>query len=132
MTVEKHPATLIDDYITGCAPEVQPLLEQMRAIIRQAAPDAEEAISYGMPTFRLHGNLVHFAANKQHIGFYPTPSAIVRFQAELAPYVSSKGAVQFPLTTPLPEDLISRMVAFRVEENRARAAARKKPPRKIG
>jgi len=101
----------------------------LRAAIRAAAPDAEEKISYQMPTFALHGNLVHFAAHPHHIGFYPAPSGIAAFAEELAPYKSSKGAVQFPLDQPLPLDLIRRIVEFRVEENRAAAQARR--PRKL-
>ncbi len=86
-------------------------------MIQEAAPEATETINYQMPTFVLHGNLVHFAAQKKHIGFYPTPSGIEAFQAELAGYKSSKGAVQFPLDQPLPLELIGRIVTFRVAEN---------------
>jgi len=109
----------IDTYIAQFPGEVQALLQQLRKAIRAAAPGAEEAIRYGMPTFRLNGNLVHFAAYAKHIGFYPTPSAISAFQNELAPYASSKGAVQFPLDRPLPLALVRRMVRFRVREQRA-------------
>lgn len=116
----------IDDYIAGCAPDVQPILEKIRAIVRQAAPDAEEAISYQMPTFRLNGNLVHFAAFKHHIGFYPTPSGTEKFQKEIAAYKAAKGSIQFPLDQPIPYDLITKIVKFRVKENRVKAAAKKK------
>lgn len=92
-------------------------LEKMHAILKSAAPAAQEKISYQMPTLYLHGNLVHFAAQARHLGFYPAPSAIAAFAAELVPYVTSKGAVQFPYGAPLPEELIRRMVEFRVSEN---------------
>ena len=119
------PAT-IDDYIAQFPPEIQALLQEMRAVIHAAAPDAVEAISYQMPTFKLYGNLVHFAAFKKHIGFYPTPSGITEFAKELSAYQSAKGSVQFPLDKPLPFDLVSRIVKFRVQENLARAAAKAK------
>ena len=92
----------------------------------QAAPAAQEAIRYGIPTFVLHGNLVHFGAFRTHIGFYPTPSAIAAFKDELAAYATAKGSVRFPLHQPLPLDLITRIVQFRVEEVQQQAAARKK------
>lgn len=98
-------------------PDVQKILVQLREIIHELAPGAEEAIRYGIPTFILNGNLVHFAAFEHHIGFYPTPSAIHAFQGELAPYTHAKGSVQFPLDKPIPYDLVRRMVRFRVEES---------------
>ncbi len=113
---------LVDDYIATFPPDVRALLETMRTAIRAAAPEATEKISYGMPTFALHGNLVHFAALKHHIGFYPTPSGITAFPQEMAPYTTTKGAAQFPLDQPLPLDLITRIVRFRVKENLAKAA----------
>ena len=116
----------IDDYLAGCVEEVQPLLEKIRATIRKAAPEAEETISYQMPTFRLHGNLVHFMAHPRHIGFYPTPSGITAFKDELAKYASAKGSVQFPLNEPIPYALIGKIVKFRVTENLERAAAKTK------
>ena len=106
----------IDDYLSGYPKDVQRLLMQMRLAIQKAAPQAIEKISYGIPTFALDGNLVHFAAFKNHIGFYPTPSAITAFGKELSSYKCSKGAVQFPLDEPLPLTLVSRMVKFRVKE----------------
>jgi len=121
----------IDEYIAACLPEVQAKLQELRATIRQAAPDAEEAISYQMPTFKLNGNLVHFAAFKNHIGFYPVPTSIEAFKKELSVYKTSKGAVQFPLDQPLPLKLITRIVKLRVKENAARAKAKAKAPRKI-
>jgi len=116
----------IDEYIAGFPRDVQEILEQMRLTIREAAPDAEETISYRMPTFTLKGNLVHFAAHKKHIGLYPTPSGIEKFEDELSAYRSSKGAVQFPLDRPIPFDLISEIVKFRVRENLERAEAKGK------
>jgi uncharacterized protein YdhG (YjbR/CyaY superfamily) len=113
--------TSIDEYISKFPADIQILLEQMRKTIRKAAPDASEKISYQMPTFFLKGNLVHFAALKNHIGFYPTPSAIIAYQKELTRYISSKGAVQFPLDEPLPLDLVTKMVTFRVKENLQKA-----------
>lgn len=114
----------IDVYIARFPAEIQAVLQEMRATIRAAAPDARETISYAMPAFAQHGNLVYFAAAKQHIGFYPTSSGIAAFQAELARYPGSKGAVRFPLGEPLPTELIARIVRFRVDENLARAAAK--------
>jgi len=107
----------IDAYIRTFPIEVQAILEKMRQTIRKAAPDAEEAISYQIPTFKLNGNLVHFAAFKKHIGFYPTSTGIEAFRKELAPYKWAKGSVQFPLEKPIPYDLVERIVAFRVGEN---------------
>ena len=112
----------IDEYIASFPEDIQAILQELRATIKAAAPDAQEKISYQMPTFTLKGNLVHFAAHKDHIGFYPTPSGIEAFQQELAAYKYSKGAVQFPLGEPLPLDLIRRIVAFRVDENLKKAA----------
>ena len=100
---------------------MQSVLQTLRQTIHQAAPDAVEKISYGMPTFTLKGNLVHFGAFKTHIGFYPTPSGIENFKDELAVYKGAKGSVQFPLDEPLPLDLVRRIVEFRVEENLAKA-----------
>ncbi|HEX8983212.1 MAG TPA: DUF1801 domain-containing protein [Ktedonobacterales bacterium] len=118
----------VDEYIAAFPEDIQALLQSVRATIRAAAPDAEERIAYRMPTYSQHGNLVHFAALKNHIGFYPTPSGIDAFLADLANYRSTKGAVQFPLGEPLPLDLISRVTQFRVEENNKRAEA--KAPRR--
>ena len=107
----------IDEYIAGFPPDVQEKLEEIRAVIREAAPGATEKISYRMPTFFLGGNLVHFAAYEQHIGFYPTPSAIEKFSEQLSAYKGGKGSVQFPLNQPVPYDLVRQIVAFRVREN---------------
>jgi uncharacterized protein YdhG (YjbR/CyaY superfamily) len=116
----------IDEYIAGFPAEIQAILQKIRAIVRRVAPDAQEAIAYGMPTFRLNGNLVHFAAFKNHIGFYPTPTGIDSFKEKLAPYIHAKGSVQFPLDKPMPYELIEQIVRYRVEENAAKGAAKKK------
>jgi uncharacterized protein YdhG (YjbR/CyaY superfamily) len=113
--VSKTRYKTIDEYIANFPENIQEILNKMRQVIKESAPEAEEAISYGMPTFKLHGNLVHFAAYKNHIGFYPTPSGIEAFKNEISNYKSSKGAVQFPLNKPIPYDLVKKIVAFRVE-----------------
>jgi len=115
-------ALSIDEYIAGFPAETRSLLEQIRSLIREVAPDATETISYAIPTFDLNGHLVHFAAYAKHIGFYPVPSGMEAFKEELAPYKSGKGSAQFPLDQPLPIDLIRRIVEFRVEENRHKAS----------
>ncbi|MBB5180315.1 uncharacterized protein YdhG (YjbR/CyaY superfamily) [Planomicrobium koreense] len=107
----------IDDYIQQAPADVQEILQKLRRVIQEEAPEAKETISYQLPTFMLNGNLVHFAAFKNHIGFYPVPSGITAFQQELAPYKQGKGSVQFPLDQPMPYDLIRRIVRFRVAEN---------------
>jgi len=107
----------IDEYIKQFPPEIQEILATIRKVIKESAPDAEEKISYQMPTFVLHGNLVHFAAYKNHIGFYPTPSGIEAFKRELSDYKGAKGSVQFPVGKPLPYELVSEIVKFRVAEN---------------
>jgi len=116
----------VDEYIATFPEEVQTILQELRAVIKEAAPEATERISYQLPTFFLHGNLVHFAAYKKHIGFYPTPSGITAFQEELAGYPGAKGSVQFPLDQPLPLDLIRRIVRFRVAANLEKHAAKAK------
>jgi uncharacterized protein YdhG (YjbR/CyaY superfamily) len=113
--------TTIDDYIAQFPQEVQEKLTRLRQLIHERAPEATEKISYQIPTFYLNGNLVHFAAYAHHIGFYPTPSGISRFEAELADYKRAKGSVQFPLDQPLPLELIGQIVAFRRDENLAKA-----------
>ena len=112
----------IDEYVARFPADVQEKLTRLRATIRAAAPEAEEKISYQMPTFTLAGNLVHFAAYKNHIGFYPTPSGIEKFQKELSVYKTAKGSVQFPLDQPIPYDLVREIVTFRVQENMEKAA----------
>ena len=117
MENEKIVFTSIDEYISIFPEEVQKMLEELRATIKSAAPNAAEKISYKMPTFFLDGNLVHFAAYKNHIGFYPAPSGIQAFQKELSIYKGAKGSVQFPLDEPLPLELVGKIVEFRVAEN---------------
>ena len=129
MRTKQTPPKTIDDYIAGFPAEVQEILEKIRSAIRKAAPDAEETINYGIPTFTLNGNLVHFAGFKNHIGFYPTPSGIEKFKDELSAYEGAKGSVQFPLDKRMPFGLISKIVKFRVKENLERAAAKGKKKR---
>lgn len=119
------PAT-IDEYIAGFPPNVQEMLQKVRTTIREAAPDATEAIKYQIPTFVFHGNLVSFAGYAKHIGLYPVPSDVDGFREDLAPYASGKATAKFPLNKPIPYDLISRIVRFRVEESLAKATAKKK------
>ena len=108
----------IDDYISGFSKDIQVILQEVRKTIKGAAPGAEEAIKYAIPTFVLNGkNLVHFAAFKNHIGFYPIPSGIKAFEKELAVYKQGRGSVQFPLNRPMPLVLITKIVKFRVKEN---------------
>jgi uncharacterized protein YdhG (YjbR/CyaY superfamily) len=116
----------IDNYIAGFPKDIQGLLEEIRKVIQEAAPNAVEKISYGMPTFALNSkNLVHFAAFKNHIGFYPVPSGIEKFKKELSAYKGAKGSVQFPLDKAMPLELIAKIVKFRVKENLAKAKEKK-------
>jgi len=124
--MEKKPPQNIDAYIADFSQEVQEKLQKIRETVRNAAPDAVEKISYQMPTFAQEGNLVHFAAFKNHIGFYPAPQGIEEFKEELSLYKGGKGSVQFPLDQPIPYELISKIVTFRLKENLEKAAARKK------
>jgi uncharacterized protein YdhG (YjbR/CyaY superfamily) len=121
MENKKNGCASIDAYIAAFPAEIQKMLKDLRATIHAAAPDAEERISYQMPTFFLNGNLVHFAAFKNHIGFYPAPRGIEAFQEELSQYKGAKGSVQFPMDQPLPLKLIARIVKFRAAENRKKA-----------
>lgn len=107
----------IDAYIATFPQEIQEKLQEVRATIKKAAPGATEAIKYAIPTFVFHGNLVHFAAFKNHIGFYPAPDGMEEFDKELAVYKKGKGSVQFPLDKPIPFDLIARITAFRIKQN---------------
>ena len=107
----------VDQYIAGWPTGIRQILEQVRGIIRTAAPDAAEVISYGMPAYKQNGILVYFAAHKNHLGFYPTGSGIKAFEHALESMPTSKGTVQFPYGKPLPVDLISDMVKYRVAEN---------------
>lgn len=120
----KDSFATIDEYIAGFPEDIQKKLQEIRATIKSAAPDAQEKISYQMPTFYLKGNLVHFAAHTSHIGFYPAPSGIEAFKNELAAYKNSKGAVQFPINEPLPLDLVTKIVKYRVEENLKKAGSK--------
>jgi uncharacterized protein YdhG (YjbR/CyaY superfamily) len=126
LTANTAPPKDIDKYIANFPPDVQEILQKVRMTIREAAPDAEETINYQIPTFTLNGNLVHFAAYKKHIGFYPTPSGIEQFKGELSTYKGAKGSVQFLLSQPIPYDLISEIVKFRVEENLRKAKTKGK------
>ncbi len=117
MQTDNKGFTTIDEYIAMFPEELQKKLSDLRVVIKAAAPDAKEKISYQMPTFAQEGNLIHFAAFKNHIGLYPAPRAIEEFSEELAKYEGSKGAIRFPIDQPLPMDLIRRIVLFRVAEN---------------
>lgn len=125
MTVNHPYSVEVDEYIAAFPLEVQAKLQTMRELIREIVPQAEEKISYKMPTYALHGNLVHFAGYAKHIGFYPAASGIEAFKPELSAYKGAKGSVQFPLDQPLPEALIRRIVAFRVKENEEKARQKK-------
>jgi uncharacterized protein YdhG (YjbR/CyaY superfamily) len=117
MTTTRPKFDDIDSYIATFPDETQKILEKVRATIKKAAPEATETINYGIPTFTLKGNLVHFAAFKNHIGFYPAPSGIEAFKKELSAYEGAKGSVKFPLDRLIPFDLITKIVKFRVKEN---------------
>lgn len=114
----------IDEYIAGSPEDVRGILQKIRSTIRRAAPGAKEAVKYGIPTFVLNGNLVHFGGFQKHVGFYPTPSGIEEFKDELSVYKSAKGSVQFPLDQPMPYSLIGKIAAFRVKEVREKAAGK--------
>lgn len=119
--------TTTDGYIAGFPDDIQLILNQVRAIIKQAAPEAEESISYGMPAYKLNGKpLVYFAGFKNHIGFYATPSGHTEFAKELSKYKQGKGSVQFPLDQAIPYELIAQIVAFRVSENLEKGKTKKK------
>ena len=125
VTGARAPIGNIDAYIADFPADVQTILQKVRAVIRKAAPDAQEAMKYGIPSFVQNGNLIHFAGFKSHIGLYPTPSGIVAFKTELAAYANSKGAVQFPLDKPIPYALIEKITKFRVKESLAQAMKKK-------
>ena len=126
MDKPKAGVTTIDEYIAAAPKEVQAVLNEIRATVKAAAPEATEKISYGMPTFFLNGNLIHFAAHKNHIGFYPTPNGIEKFKKELSKYEGAKGSVQFPLDQLMPLQLISKIVKFRVAENKQKTKSNTK------
>ena len=113
--------TTIDEYIEQFPKEIQEIMKEVRIIIKETIPEAKEKISWQMPTFTLHGNLIHFAANKNHLGVYPGPNAIGAFSEELAEYKTSKGAVQFPYAKPIPYELIVKLLKFSAAENITRA-----------
>jgi uncharacterized protein YdhG (YjbR/CyaY superfamily) len=126
MAVQRNVARNIDEYIAEFPLKTQAILEMVRITIREAAPEAQETINYAIPTFALEGNLVHFAGFANHIGFYPTPTGIEKFKTELAAYESAKGSVKFPLDQPIPYELIREIVKYRVQENLAKAEAKRK------
>ena len=115
--MNKNECKTVDEYISTQVESIQPLLKQLREIIKKTAPDAQESISYQMPAYKLNGALVYFAACKNHIGFYPTATATTVFAEEIKSFKSSKGAIQFPLNQPLPIELIEKIVKHRVNEN---------------
>ena len=129
MDASRRPFRTIDEYIYSFPEDVRAILNELRQTIREAAPDAEETISYQMPTFRLNGNLVHFAAFKNHIGFYPTPTGVEEFKDELSAYKGAKGSIQFPIDQPLPLPLIRRIVEYRVKESSQHKPRKTKTPR---
>jgi len=128
--MKKQSIESVDSYIQSSPPEIQKKLRQLRSMIRSAAPAAVEKISYRMPTFFLNGNLVYFAAFKNHIGFYPGSKAIEKFSKELASYEGSKGTVRFPFDSPIPAALIKKIVRYRVKENLEKEAKRKSKKKK--
>ena len=130
MAESKRQFTTMDEYINTFPQNVRRILKELRQTIKEAAPEAEETINYQIPTFTLHGNLVHFAAFEKHIGFYPTPSGMEAFQKELSSYKQAKGSVQFPIDQPLPLPLIRKIVEFRAKENMERKQKKKGSGRK--
>lgn len=120
----KKAAADIDEYIAGFPTKIQKILQKVRKTIQKAAPDAAEAISYAIPTFKLNGNLVHFAGYQNHVGFYPAPQGVAEFEVDMARYGAGKGTARFPLDEPIPYELIARITTFRVGKNMERAAAK--------
>ncbi|GAB4022299.1 hypothetical protein EXU85_23150 [Spirosoma sp. KCTC 42546] len=129
-TAKNSPAENIDDYIAGFPENIQQMLEAIRATIKKAAPDAEETIKYAIPTFTLNGNLVSFAAWRNHIGLYPVPRETEEFKEELSAYAGAKSTINFPLNTPLPLDLIDKIVKFRVDKTLEKAKIKPVPSAK--
>jgi len=123
--MQKNTFVTIDEYINAFEGEVKSILQKIRKTVREVAPEAIESINYGIPTFKQSGNQVHFAAYKNHIGFYPSPSGMEEFKKEVALYKTGKGTMQFPLDKPIPYDLISEIVRFRVEENKFKKVKKK-------
>ena len=130
MAASKREFKTMDEYIGTFPENVRNILNELRHAIKESAPEAEETINYQIPTFTLHGNLVHFAAFQNHIGFYPTPSGMEAFKKELASYKGAKGSVQFPIDQPLPLVLIRRIVEYRVKENIERKQKKKSSSKK--
>ena len=126
MEGKKSGFSSIDEYIATFPEETQKILNEIRATIKSAAPEADEKISYQMPTFYLKGNLIHFAAFKNHIGLYPTPSGTEAFKTELAAYKGGKGSIRFPIDQPIPLKLVDDIVRFRVAENLKKAEGKAK------
>ena len=116
--MDKKQYKNIDEYIAGFPENIQSILQNLRRVIHEAAPEAQETISYSMPAFKQNGILVYFAAFKDHIGFFPTSSGVSAFTKELTPYDTSKGTIRFPLDEPIPINLIKKIVKFKVQENR--------------
>jgi uncharacterized protein YdhG (YjbR/CyaY superfamily) len=130
MAASSRQFKTMDEYINAFPEDVRRILSELRQTVKEAAPEAEETINYQIPTFTLNGNLVHFAAFENHIGFYPTPSGMEAFKKELSGYKGAKGSVQFPINEPLPLPLIRRIVEFRVKENMARKPKKKSTAKK--
>jgi len=124
--IKPNQARDIDGYIADFPEHIRKKLEEMRSILKKAAPEAEETINYGVPTFTLNGNLVHFGGFKNHIGFYPAPSGIEAFKKELSVYEGAKGSIKFLVDKPLPASLITKIVKFRVKENMGKAKQKSK------
>lgn len=123
------PINTIGEFISKYPPEIQTILQKIRALIQKSVPGAEEAMAYGIPTFKLNGkNLVHFSAFKEHIGFYPTPTGIEKFKKELSTYEGAKGSIKFPFNKPIPYALIGRITQFRVKEVMGQTVSKKKGP----
>lgn len=125
MAASRRRYQTIDEYIDTFPEDVRRILNELRQTIKEVVPEAEETINYQIPTFTFNGNLVHFAAFENHIGFYPTPSGMEAFKKELSRYKGAKGSVQFPIDQPLPLPLIRRIVEYRVKENLARKPGKK-------
>jgi uncharacterized protein YdhG (YjbR/CyaY superfamily) len=124
--MDKKTPKNVNEYISGFPEDVRAKLEMMRATILEASPEAEEKISYQIPTYVLEGNLVHFAAYKKHIGFYPTSSGVEKFKEKLSAYKTAKGSIQFPIDEPIPYELVKEIVEFRVKENTDKAEAKRR------
>jgi uncharacterized protein YdhG (YjbR/CyaY superfamily) len=129
MSTKQNAPETIDEYISGFSPDVQAILQQVREVVRMAAPDAQEAISYQIPAFKLNGVLVYFAAFKKHIGFYPPVRGDARLEKAVSPYAGEKGNLRFPLDQPIPLDLVERITKLRVKQNMAKSTSSGKKER---